>query len=277
MNILVCFNTVPDVKRLRESDWQFDDNLQLDTSFIGKRLNSYDESALEIALKVKDESAVTGAPVTLSALTVAGRGDTSILKTLKALRFENVVHVESREDVRFKPAAIAAVATQYVQNNIRQDVLLMGVQSDTGGNSKTPLLAAEMLGWPCISHATRIELMDRKHLMVTGRVDDGRLRQRVQTPCVISIGDAPGTYMRVPTLKDRVRFGKSPITVLSGSAFQMPSESEQLMDLAVIRHKRSGTIIEGRSPEEKASILYEKHLKPVLSNLHVQLPGKDGF
>jgi electron transfer flavoprotein alpha/beta subunit len=92
-------------------------------------------------------------------------------------------------------------------------------------------------------------------------MDDGRLRQRIQTPCVLSIGDAPNTYMRVPTLKDRMCYGKRPIETLSSKDFQLSDETEELIGLEVIHHKRGGILIEGKSPEEKARKLYEGHLK----------------
>jgi electron transfer flavoprotein alpha/beta subunit len=139
--------------------------------------------------------------------------------------------------------------------------VLLGRQSSIGANAKTHLLVAEMLGWPCITQAIQIDLVDMNHLMVASQMDDGQLRQRIQTPCVISIGDAPNTYMRVPTLKDRMRFGKQPIETLSIREFQLSDETEELIDLEVIHHKRAGILIEGKSPEEKARKLYEAHLK----------------
>jgi len=92
-------------------------------------------------------------------------------------------------------------------------------------------------------------------------VDDGQLRQRIQTPCVLSIGDAPDTYMRVPTLRDRMGWGKRPIETLSIEDFNLADETEELIDLKVIHHRRAGILIEGKNPEEKARKLYEGYLK----------------
>jgi electron transfer flavoprotein alpha/beta subunit len=97
--------------------------------------------------------------------------------------------------------------------------------------------------------------------MVTSQTDDGQLRQEIQTPCVLCIGDAPNTYMRVPTLKDRLHSGKRPIETLAMGDFQIADETETLIDLAVVRHQRAAVLIEGKSPEEKAKKLYEGHLK----------------
>jgi len=268
MNILVCFTTVPEVEMLAEEDWVIDNNLQIDTSFLKPTLNSYEESALEIALTLSDASESVKVPLALSALTIAGSGATTILKTLNALRFKRVVRIDSQDDLRFRPMAIASILTQYVLTHASQDVLLLGRQTGIGENAKTHLLVAEMLGWPCITQAIRIELADRNHLMVTSQMDDGLLRQLIQTPCVLSTGDAPNTYMRVPTLKDRMRCGKQPIETLSIRDFQLSDETEELIDLEVIQHKRAGILIDGKSPEEKARKLYEAHLKR-------SVPGKE--
>jgi electron transfer flavoprotein beta subunit len=261
MNILVCFTTTPEVEMLTDEDWVIDKNLQIDTSFLKPTLDSYDESALEIALTLSDASKNVKVPLELNALTIAGRGATTILKTLNALRFKRVVRIDSHEDLRFRPMAVASVLTQYVLKHAPLDVLLLGRQTSIGENARTHLLVAEMLGWPCITQAIRIELVDRNHLVVTHQMDDGRLRQRIQTPCVLSIGDAPNTFMRVPTLKDRLCSGKRPIEILSIKDFQLSDETEELIDLEVIHHRRAGILIEGKSPEEKARKLYEGHLK----------------
>ena len=50
MNILVCFITVPDLEMLEDQDWVVDKNLQIQTDFLKPVLNTYDESALEMAL-----------------------------------------------------------------------------------------------------------------------------------------------------------------------------------------------------------------------------------
>jgi electron transfer flavoprotein alpha/beta subunit len=261
MNILVCFKIVPDVEMLTEEDWVIDKNLQIDTSFLKPSLNSYDESALEIALTLSDASESARVPVELNALTVADSSATTILKTLNALRFRRVVRIDSLDDLRFRPLAIASILAQYVLKHAHQDVLLLGRQTSIGENARTHLLVAEMLGWPCITQAIRIELVDMNHLMVTSQMDDGQLQQRIQTPCVLSIGDSPNTYMRVPTLKDRMRYRKRSIETLSIKDFQLRDETEELIDMEVIHHKRAGILIEGKSPEAKARKLYERHLK----------------
>ncbi len=267
MNILICFKAVPDLEMITVGDWVVNKNLQIDVSFVKLTLNCFDESALEIALRLSDSSASLNVPLTLDALTIDGPAATSILKYLNALRFNRVVRIDNHEDTRFSPKIIASILTQYILKYAPQDILLMGRQSGIGENAKTPLLVAEMLGWPCITQVISVEPADKNHLTVTCQVDDGRLQQRIQTPCVLSVGDAPSTYLRVPTLKDRMHYGKRPIEVLSMKDFQPSAETHELLDLQVIDYERTGILIEGETPEEKAKKLYEGHLKERLAKL----------
>ena len=265
MKILVCFKAAPNVEMLLDEDWVIDETLKIDTSFVKSSLSSYDESALEMALKLSDVSDALAIPLELNALTVANGGATAILKTLRALQFGKVVRIEPQGDLHFQPTTTASIISQYILQHDPQDVVLLGRQSDIGENAKTPLLTAEMLAWPCITQAICIELVGETQLMVTHQVDDGHVREKVNLPCVISVGDAPCTYLRKPTLKDRLHYGKKGIDVLSAKDFILPAETETLVELEVLHHERAGVIIQGKTPADTARVLYEEHLKPVLS------------
>lgn len=271
MKILVCFKVAPKVEMFLDDDWVIDHHQQIDTSFVRSDLGSYDESALEMALKLADAAKDLGISLELNALTVDNRSATPILKTLNALRFESVVRVEPDRDPLFQPAAVAAVISQYIRRHAPQDVVMLGRQSDIGENAKTPLLTAEMLAWPCITQASCIEPADEDHLIVTHQLDDGHAREKVRLPCVISVGDAPCTYLRKPTLRDRLNYGKKAVNVLPVDAFDLPAETEALTGLEILHHERSGKIIEGKNPAEKARVLYETYLKSVLSEKRVLL------
>ncbi|MCG8552976.1 MAG: electron transfer flavoprotein subunit beta/FixA family protein, partial [Desulfobacterales bacterium] len=214
MNILVCFKVVPDLDMLSDDDWTADSNLRVDVSFVKKILNCFDESALEMTLKLSDYSEGFNVPLNLTALTIGDKKLDAYLKTLNALRFDKTVRIENYEDIRFLPESVAAVISKYAKEINPQDVIILGRQSGEGDNAKTPLLVAEMLGWPCITQVINIEPYSEDCLRVTNMVDGGKLTQIVKTPCVLSIGNAPNSYIRVPTLRDRMKYGKRPIDVL---------------------------------------------------------------
>lgn len=267
MKILIGFSIEPDIEKLIGDDWLVENGLEIDTSFLKPILNGYDESALEMALKLARESQNTINPMSLTALTIAGEGSGPILRTLNALPFDQIVRIEKHSDLRFSPRIVAAILSQYVQEYSRQDVLLLGQQTSIGANAKTHLLVAEMLGWPCITRVIQIVWMDSHQLEVISQTHGGCLRQQIQTPCVLAVGDAPNTYLRVPTLKDRMELGRRSLTELPLDSFDLPQETEVLTNLEVVRHRRTASFIEGRHPGEIAQKLFDEHLKDTLSSI----------
>lgn len=267
MNILVCFTVMPELESMLDEDWVVDQNLHIDVGFLKQVLNCFDESALELAMRFSEAAQSLHLSPKLSALTIAGPEATAILKTLAALRFDPVVRIESDQDLRFQSMSIAAILSRYVVERAPLDVVLTGIQSGIGENAKTPLLVAEMLEWPCITQVIEIEPVDETQLTVTCQVDNGLLQQTIQAPCVLSVGNAAYSYLRVPTLTDRIQCGKKPHEVLHAGDFDASDEGVQLIDLDVVKHERAGTLIEGATPEEKAATLYAAYLKERLEKL----------
>lgn len=262
MKALVCFKIVPDLDMMSEKDWVIQDRFQIDTSFVKKMINPYDESALETALKLSDASE----DLCLHALTIGDRQSDFYLKTLYALQFARAVRVETFADIRFQPGITAAVISKYVTEMDPQDMIFMGRQSGEGDNGKTPFLVAEMLGWPCISEIIRVEPVDKQFVSVTGMTDEGILTQVVKLPCVLSVGNVAGAYMRVPTLKDRMNHGRKDIDVIDiqkfnlDSLIDLPVDSIELVDAEVVSHKRKSVTIQGGSIRQKVKYLYQNYL-----------------
>lgn len=273
MKILVCFKLVPDLDLLSDEDWVADTNLRVDVSFVKSILNCFDESALEMSLKLYDYSKGFNIPLNLTALTIGDRKSDTYLKTLYALRFDKALRVENNEDIGLLPEVAATVISQYVKEVDKQDVIILGRQSGIGDNAKTPLLVAEMLEWPCITQVISIEPDQEDGLRITNMVDDGILTQIIKTPCVLSVGNAPSSYMRVPTLKDKMKYGKTPIDIIDIQDFNIHalldkfSNDCELKGLEKINNKRKGVIIEGTTPGEKARVLYDSYLRERLEKL----------
>ncbi|MCP1223625.1 electron transfer flavoprotein subunit beta/FixA family protein [Sebaldella sp. S0638] len=273
MNILVCFKAVPDFEMMSEDAWNIDSKLNVDMTYVRSILNCFDESALEMTLRLSDLSESLDIPVKLSALTIAGEKSDVYLKNLYALKFQEGIRIENNEDIRFFPEVTASVISRYAKEYGDQDVLILGRQSSEGDNAKTPLLVSEMLGWPCITQVTDIKPDTEKTLRIASMTDEGILTQTVETPVVISVGNAPVSHLRVPTLKDKMKYGKTPVKVFNGEEFGIRelmreySVDYEFVNMEKTDTKREGIIIKGDTPGEKTRILYEKYLKERLEKL----------
>lgn len=266
MRVLSCFKVVPDLEMLAEEDWQTVNNT-VETSFVKNELNCFDESALEIALKLSDAAKKNDLPNQLTGLSIGGSHIDSFLRKLMALQFDHAVRIACDEDLRFFPERVAELITGYV-NREAQDVILMGWQSGVGDNAQTPLLLTEMLGWPCISQVVSVELDSEGQLLVTNQVDGGYLQQTIQPPVVLTIGNAQSTLMRVPSLKDKMKYGKRPLRIIPAVEMitngDAPSNSfglNRLIALETIDRQRSPEILSDGTAEEKARLLFDRYLK----------------
>ena len=267
MDILVCFKTGPDLDMLNAADWLVNDALQVNTDFVPVMLNPYDESALELGLRLRDGSCGTPADVQLTALTIGPDDSRKALKNLLALQYDHALRVHCALDIRFNAPAVAAIIHRYMQKENHQ-VLLCGSQSNEGANGKTPLLVAEKLGIPCITAVSSVMLSKQPGcLEVISRFEGCQLVQTVKPPVVLAVGNAPGTYIRVPTLKDRLNSARKEVKVYSLAELGLSEQGLaaandlEVIDLFPETHERSGVAIQGRCAAEKAAVVYEEYLR----------------
>ncbi len=273
MNILVCFKVVPDLDLMPGGDWNVDSRLRVETGYVKNIINPYDESALEIALQFADKADDDQCSPGLTALTIGDSKANLHLKTLRALSFDRAVRIDSKEDLRFRPETCAALISAYINKIGKNNVVIMGRQSGVGDNAQTPLICAEMMGWPCITQVSSIEPAAGACLRVTNLVDDGTCRQTIEPPCILAIGNAPNSYLRVPTLKDIKAHGQKPVEVIDAAVLMatggqpaLPGGCE-LLGIEAIDRRRSGIIIEVETAAEKTQALYYSYLKGWLAGI----------
>ncbi len=124
MRILACFKVTPDYEALRESEWAAaagralssgagsgsgaDPAEFVDTRYVRRILDCFDESALELALRLSDALTELGGSADLGALSVGAPDAEPHLKTLLALGFERAARVHTEAALDFAPAATAA-------------------------------------------------------------------------------------------------------------------------------------------------------------------------
>lgn len=272
MRILVLFKIVPDLDLLQDKEWTIKNTLPVETAYVKKIINVYDESALELTLKMADHSINNEQQIELSALTIGEPHADLFLKKLLALGFNNTYRVQCSADLRFNPYAIAYIITAFASQYGPYDLIAMGMQSSDGDNAKTALLVAEMLTWPCITGVTGFELRDLDLVAVRNINDQGLVEQLVHEPAVLAVGNAPCSLLRVPTLRDIKSAADQEIAIISLQSLGCDlkklnrQNDTELESLNTVNNTRAGLVIEGTSAEEKARLLYEKHLKGWLSS-----------
>jgi len=268
MDILVCFKIVPDLDMLSGGDWIIYNNFQVNTSFARKTINPYDESALELVLKLNEDAIENNLDLKLTALTIGENGSKRILKNLYALKYDHVVMVKCDFDIRFNSMVVSRMIYQYINNIRKQQVIILGNQSNEGDNAKTPLLLAERLGVPCVNSVINIKLSEQDGCLdITSIIDNLMIEQTIKPPVVLVIGNVPNSYIRVPTLKDKMRYSKKEIEVytlkdLNIKENKIEEKNDcQLINLFYEKNEKSCRFIQEQNPSENANVLYEAYLK----------------
>jgi len=278
MRIVVGFKVTPDYEALRPADWA-----RLAAAggpaeraeaarYVRRVLGVFDEAALELALRLRDARADHGLPTSLAACTVGGREAVPFLATLQALGFAcaRVDPGDAAADggLDFAPTATAALVAACAQR-LGGDVLLLGERGGPGGSGTVPFLAAEALGRPCVTGVTSLEPAEYERLRVTFTADDGPARAVAVPPCVLAVGNAVVSMVRVPTLKERLTVRDHPVAEYTAADLGVDvgallAGSPALTSLEPIDRRRSGVVVPGGTPAEKARALYDGHLRPRL-------------
>lgn len=257
MKISVCFQLVPDLDKMGEHDWVSTTDFEVDTTFISKNIDHYDESGLEMALRMREQ-----AESSLQAITI-GKNH-SFLKQLYALKYDQVVRVESDMDLHFQSEMVAGLLASAISKEEAPDVVLIGSQSAVGSNGKTPYLLAEMLEYPCISQVHSVSV-EGDVLRVESLCDDGMCTQVVQMPCVLIVGNAPSCYLRVPTLMDKMKTKNKEVVVYQQADLTCDiSEKLEVVSLTHRQSNRTTEMISGDTMAEKVAILRQKKIKGLL-------------
>ncbi len=267
MRILVCFKVTPDYEALRDADWVAGPGDAVRSRYVRRVLNCFDESALELALRLRDALAAGEVAAGLGALSVGGRETEPFFATLYALGYERAARIEPGAALDYAPAATAALLAAYAQRVDRSDLLLLGSRCGPGDSGTIPFLVAEELGWPCVSQVAEIEPTGGDGLRVTCAADDGRLSLTVRPPCVLAIGNALVSHLRVPTLTDRLARRELRADVLAPGdvgvdlAVALDGAPAALESLERVDRTRAGVVVGGDTPAEMARALFAAHVE----------------
>lgn len=250
MKICVCFKIVPDLDQVLESDWQ-DLSQGLDTSYVKKMINCFDETALEMALRLKDMAA--DQTVECTAVTVGG-GLPSLMKGLYAVGYDRVADIplEHRE---FCPETVALLLADFIKSG-DFDLVLAGKQAGMADSGMVPPLLAERLGVPFVADTVAARLTEG-HLVLEHETPGGLEALTLKGPVAASVGDADYAYLRVATLREKMAASKRDIE----SVAARPVEDRILPVFSRESSAKECVMIEGESSAAKAGVVYQKWIE----------------
>lgn len=205
MRLLVCFKTGPDLRKVVESDW-CDFSLNTELSYAGRILGCFDESALELALRVKDNS-----DVECTAVTVGPVPPKTLWQTLFAAGIDRMVIIET-ESSEFRPDYVAQELACFALCG-EYDLILTGRQAGLADTATVPFHLANHLDIPIVTEVETIAEVGGCFSLQRA-ADGGRERLLVRSPILVTVGNSPDTSLRAVTLKARLAAAKRNLEIL---------------------------------------------------------------
>jgi len=233
MRILACFKIVRDLENVIDSDWKSAKDAGFRIDYTKKLINDADQGALETALRIRDEEPETE----LCAVTVSGDDAASFFTGLFAVGYDSGACLIPQTDLTWMPGETAALLAYYAEKTGPYDLILTGAQAPPGDSRQVPYLVAERLGLPCIDHVRAVS-HEEGELIVWRRTQTADETYAVRGPAVLAVEDPQYAYLRVPTLRERLKVkGKKADAIEYGR--QTDESGSRVLELRPARQERN--------------------------------------
>jgi electron transfer flavoprotein beta subunit len=177
MNLYVCIKQVPDTETKIKVNG---DASGIDTTGVKWIMSSYDEFAVEEALRLKEKNAG-------STVTVVSAGPDRVvdaLRTALAMGADNAIHVELPENADSNMAAKAITGALKKESGI--DLIFFGKEALDDGAAQVPQLVGTYMGIPAVTVVCGIEYSGNT-LKCKREIEGGSFEMvEVSTPAVIA-------------------------------------------------------------------------------------------
>jgi electron transfer flavoprotein beta subunit len=229
VKIAVCIKRVPDMDvRFRIAP----DNTSLDEAGLKYDINDFDAWAVEAALQLKEKNA--GSEVTVISL-----GADVVQETIrKALSMgaDRGIHLKA-DKVPFDGFAVAKALSEELKGGA-YDLIFFGKISPDSSNGVVGPMAAELLGLPCVTAISSLEIADGKG-KAKRELEGAQEFVEFSLPAVLTVDEGLNTA-RLPSLKGIMAAKKKP---LEQKPAQIPAAQITVRKLELPAERKAGRIV----------------------------------
>lgn len=250
--VAVCVKQVPDVEQIRSER----ETGKVIVEGVPRKTNELDKNAVEEAVKIKEELGWKAIAITV--------GPEEAKMALREALAMGVDEAYLAWDEAFKDLdtlGTATVLAKAIEAAGGADLVICGEASLDSFSGQVGPKLAELLGWPCVTCARRLEV--REDSVVVERALEDRYEEvEVPLPAVITVTREVNTP-RIPSLMAIMRAHRKPIKTLGLAELGLSAEelaglkAHGLREVVMPLVERKKIQITGESPEEIAEKLVE--------------------
>lgn len=253
MKIVVCVKRVPDPEA-PPTLYRVDPGGQrlVPARSVPWLTSTYDESALEAALQLRDKA---GGSITL--LTVDAQDVTEWLQETMATGADEAVLVQDSRLAGGDGFATAEVLARAIRKLGQPDVILCGRQaSDTDAGIVGPALA-EHLGLPSVTVVRKVEVQDSR-LLVERVIEDGFERLELSMPALLTV-TSEYYRLRYATMQNILAASMKQVVVWSGADLGLEGAASRVRQRRLYQpeERNDCELIAADDPREAARQLAE--------------------
>lgn len=217
-------------------------------------LGPFERSALEVALKLKDQGTVDS----ITVITAGHRGAVEVLRKALAVRCDQAVLIDSDELDTIDPAPRVEVLSQAVEKAGPFDLVFAGRQAGDWDTAQTHFLLAERWGWPVVNMvrtvASAADGLEALHDVVAG-VE----RVAFVPPAVLVVTTDDSNVLRLARVPDLMAASRKPLTTWSPGDLGIVSAAAlaqlEVRSVDAVDTRTDCDVIAGDSAEEIVSTL----------------------
>jgi electron transfer flavoprotein beta subunit len=199
LNIITCFKWVIDEAYIKVGP-----SRELDLEWVDYKLSDYDRNAIEEAMRLKD---INGGSVV--AVTLGSPDATKGIKDALSRGPEKAVFINDPSFENLEPSQTASILAEVIGTQLDYDLIICGEgSSDLYAQQVGPRLA-ELLGIPCISFVSKLEVKDNQ-VVAERKMEDGIEVLSVALPALVTVLPDINSP-RIPGLKDTLAASKKPV------------------------------------------------------------------
>lgn len=260
MHIIVCVKQVPDPESPQSCFVINQDTNRVEPRGIPPVVNTFDESALEAALRIKD---TRGEEVKITILTLGRKISKNVMLKALAPGADELIQVE---DEAFAPGNLDSRGTGHalaaaIKKVGEADLILVGRQAADWNAGQVGIWLALVLNIPVITLAGRMAIHGGA-LLVERALPDRLEKVKCSLPAVVMVSSDIGV-LRYPSLPQTKAAGKKP--AVSWSAPDIGFNPKAVKNRIVLQRlykpelrNRDCVMIDGDSPEEAGRRLAER-------------------
>lgn len=251
MNLYVCIKQVPDTETKIKLNG---DSSGIDTAGIKWIMSSYDEFAVEEALRLKEKNAGS----TVTAISVGPARVVDTLRTALAMGADNAIHIDMPEssDSSMTAKAIAGA----LKKEAGVDLVFFGKEALDDGAAQVPQLVSTMMGLPCVTVVCGIEYTGTT-LKCKREIEGGAFEMvEVSAPAIIAAHKGLNEP-RYATLPNIMKAKKKDVKALKSDDVGVSAGDQKikLKNFQLPPPKQAGKKIDGDAPAQAKALVQALH------------------